>query len=32
MQEQGLIIEKEWLTWKGDENAIDDILVIGFRW
>lgn len=32
MQEQKVIIENEWLMWKGDENPIDDVLVIGFRW
>jgi serine phosphatase RsbU (regulator of sigma subunit) len=32
MDEQAEIIENEWLNWKGSENPIDDILMIGFRW
>lgn len=32
MPEQCLAIEQEWITWKLEENPIDDILIIGFRW
>ena len=32
MDEQASVIENEWINWKGTENPIDDILVIGFRW
>lgn len=32
MSEQCLMVEEEWITWKLEENPIDDILIIGFRW
>lgn len=31
MDEQKRIIEKEFALWKGDEDQIDDVLVIGFK-
>jgi transcriptional regulator with GAF, ATPase, and Fis domain len=30
--EQAMEVEQEYITWRGTENPIDDILVIGFRW
>ncbi len=31
MDEQKMILEKEFAHWKGDEDQIDDVLVIGFK-
>ncbi len=31
MQEQKQILEESFLTWKGQEDQIDDVLVIGFK-
>ncbi|MFW5777939.1 MAG: SpoIIE family protein phosphatase [Bacteroidota bacterium] len=31
MVEQKMILEKEFAHWKGDEDQIDDVLVIGFK-
>jgi serine phosphatase RsbU (regulator of sigma subunit) len=31
MEEQRTILEKEFVTWKGKEDQIDDVLVIGFK-
>jgi len=31
MAEQKIIVEREFLNWKGSEKQIDDVLIIGFE-